>query len=253
MEEANRAKKEEKNKKEEMNSLIASLFKAVTDVTVNEAGEVDYKLTLCPYFKAGVCEKGKRCKYSHDMSVSEAKTANIDIYQDPRAKIGKMPVDTIITCNHFLEAVEKDLYGFNWVCPNSGDACHYRHMLPQGYVLQKDLGPVDPRDAEDEMTLEEQIEEQRALLKHDECTPVTKASFEKWKTDKAARLQKELFEKAATEVAKGKKGGKEFGFMSGRALFTYDPTLFMDDDDAVAEDLYEEDDGNDEQMTEETK
>lgn len=37
------------------------------------------------------------------------------------------------------------------------------------------------------------------------------------------------------------------------ALFTYDPTLFMDDDDAVAEDLYEEDDGNDEQMTEETK
>jgi len=41
--------------------------------------------------------------------------------------------------------------------------------------------------------------------------------------------------------------------MSGRALFTYDPTLFMDDDDAVAEDLYEEDDGNDEQMTEETK
>ena len=67
MEDANRAKKEEKSKKDEMNSLIASLFKAVTDVTVNEAGEVDYKLTLCPYFKAGVCEKGKRCKYSHDM------------------------------------------------------------------------------------------------------------------------------------------------------------------------------------------
>ncbi len=81
---------------------------------------------------------------------------------------------------------------------------------------------------------------------------VTKASFEKWKAEKAARLQKELFEKAATEVAKGKKGGKEFGFMSGRALFTYDPTLFADDDDAVAEDLYEED-VEDEQMTEETK
>lgn len=113
-------------------------------------------------------------------------------------------------------------------------------MLPQGYVLQKDLGPVDPRDAEDEMTLEEKIEEQRALLKHDECTPVTKASFEKWKVDKAARLQKELFDKAATEVATGKKGGKAFGFMSGKALFTYDPTLFMDDDDAVAEELYEE-------------
>jgi len=60
--------------------MIASLFKAVTDVTVNEDGEVDYKCTLCPYFKAGVCEKGKRCKYSHDMSVAEMKTSNIDIY-----------------------------------------------------------------------------------------------------------------------------------------------------------------------------
>jgi len=29
--------------------------------------------------------------------------------------------------------------------------------------------------------------------------------------------------------------------MSGKALFTYDPTLFKDDDDAVDEELYEED------------
>ena len=118
-----------------MNSLISSLFKAVTDVQVNDEGEVDYKRTLCPYFKAGVCEKGKKCKYSHDMSVSEAKTAGIDIYQDPRAKIGKMPAGTIITYMHFIQAVEQDKYGFNWVCPNNGDNCVYRHMLPQGYVL----------------------------------------------------------------------------------------------------------------------
>jgi len=69
-----------------------------------------------------------------------------------------MPLDTIITCKHFLEAVENDLYGFNWVCPNNGDNCHYRHMLPMGYVLQKDLGPIDPNDKEEELTLEEQIE-----------------------------------------------------------------------------------------------
>ena len=45
--------------------------------------------------------------------------------------------DTIITCKHFIDAVENSMYGFNWVCPNNGDDCHYRHMLPQGYVLQK--------------------------------------------------------------------------------------------------------------------
>jgi hypothetical protein len=124
---------------------------------------VDYKATLCPYFKAGVCEKGKKCKYSHDMSVEQAKTANIDIYSDPRTKLGKVP-DTIITCNHFLEAVEKDLYGFNWVCPNKGDDCGYRHMLPQGYVLNREKRESDDEQEEDGLTFEEKIEEERRNL-----------------------------------------------------------------------------------------
>lgn len=32
---------------------------------------VDKKRTLCPYFKAGVCEKGKKCKYSHDLALED--------------------------------------------------------------------------------------------------------------------------------------------------------------------------------------
>lgn len=71
------------------------------------------------------------------MTLEEQKHAAIDIYSDPRAKVGKMP-DTIITCRDFIEAVEKNLYGFNWECPNKGEACPYRHMLPAGYVLKKD-------------------------------------------------------------------------------------------------------------------
>ena len=47
--------------------------------------------------------------------------------------------------------------------------------------------------------------------------------------------------KVENEKAKGVKGGKAFGFMSGKALFTYDPTLFQDDEDAVAEEAYDED------------
>lgn len=86
-------------------------------------------MTLCAYFKAGVCEKGKKCKYSHDLSLEDNRGMAIDLYSDPRAKVGKMP-DTIITCREFLDAVEKNLYGFNWTCSNGGDACQYRHMLP---------------------------------------------------------------------------------------------------------------------------
>lgn len=61
----------------------------------------------------------------------------------------------------------------------------------------------------------------------------------------------------AEEIAKGQKGGaKNFGFMSGKALFTYDPTLFQDDDGAVDEDKYderEEDDDENEEASEQTK
>ena len=99
---------------------------------------MDYKKTLCPYFKAGVCEKGKKCKYSHDMTVADTKASNIDIYTDPRQKLGTAPSDTIITCKDFIIAVENDKYGFNWTCPNGGDKCQYMHRLPQGYVLKKD-------------------------------------------------------------------------------------------------------------------
>ena len=68
--------------------MIASLFKSVVDIQKTEDGAsksakfkmsilicifrlVDYKRTVCSYFKAGVCEKGKKCKYSHDLSLEE--------------------------------------------------------------------------------------------------------------------------------------------------------------------------------------
>jgi len=41
-----------------------------------------------------------------------------------------MPADTIITCKHFLDAVEDEKYGWRWECPNAGVKCQYRHMLP---------------------------------------------------------------------------------------------------------------------------
>lgn len=191
---------------------------------------MNYKLTLCPYFKAGVCEKGKKCKYSHDMSVADTKQSNIDIYSDPRTKLGKAPLDTIITCKDFISAVENDKYGFNWKCPLGGDDCQYMHRLPMGYVLQKDTAPEDKDD--DEMTLEEKIEEQRSLLKYDECTRITFETFNKWKEMKAKKKQDEALAKMEEVKLTGTtKTGKAFGFMSGKALFSYDPSLFQGDDD----------------------
>lgn len=123
------------------------------------------------------------------MSVAEQQQSNIDIYTDPRGKIGKIP-DTIITCKHFIEAVERELYGFNWICPSNGDDCCYMHRLPQGYVLLKDKKVKMPGDEDsdaDELTLEEKIEQERIALPSEGLIPVTLESFMKWKADRAER------------------------------------------------------------------
>lgn len=99
-----------------------------------------------------------------------------------------------------------------------------------------------PDEAKDDRPLEEIIEEERSQLKSDGLTPVTAVSFAAWKERREKRKQDELEAKMAEEAKKAKGGKKNAGsgIMSGKALFTYDPTLFKDDDDAVDDDLYDE-------------
>ena len=67
-------------------------------------------------------------------------------------------------------------------------------MLPEGYVLipkkERDAmkAAEDKQKAElDSKTLEERIEEERAALKSDGLTPVTKESFFAWKERRAKK------------------------------------------------------------------
>jgi hypothetical protein len=66
---------------------LASLFgsMAIIKQTELKAGE-DPKSVLCAHFKAGHCEKGKKCKFSHDLSL-DGRSAKIDIYTDPRDNV----------------------------------------------------------------------------------------------------------------------------------------------------------------------
>ena len=226
--------KEEKKKELEQKALFSSLFKSVSMIqqAALKEGE-DPKSVLCAYFKAGVCEKGKKCKYSHDLGL-EGKSAKIDVDSDPRDRAGKPEWRTDITCTHFLDAVEKNLYGWLWECPNGGDKCVYTHALPPGYVLQRDKKELEKAKLdEDELTIEEKIEEERAKLNFDALTPVTLTSFMEWKKRKAERKQQELEERLKEEEKKSGKKGAGAGIMSGRALFKYDPNLFQDDEAAA--------------------
>jgi hypothetical protein len=250
-------KKAAQKKEEEQQNLLASIFKSVTKQTEAEEGE-DPKSILCAYFKAGTCQKGKKCKYSHDMDV-EGKSAKIDLYTDQRVvlfgkdgkeetmanwdektlvnaieekqKQYKSQKPTEIVCKYFLDAVENSKYGWFWVCPN-GMNCIYRHCLPPGYVLKKD----QIKENKDEASVEELIEVERAKLTT-KGTPVTLERFLEWKAKK--KEQRDAEENKKIEEAK-KSGGKSLNLLSGRALFKFDPTLFADDDDAVEGADYDE-------------
>lgn len=133
----------------------AELFKPVQVQKVPFG--VDPKTVLCQFYKKGHCEKGRKCKFSHDLNI-ERKSTKIDLAQDPReaeaekrkeetsddwdeeklrsvvlSKKGNQKTTTDKVCKFFIEAVEEGKYGWFWTCPNGGDKCMYQHKLPPGF------------------------------------------------------------------------------------------------------------------------
>jgi DRG Family Regulatory Proteins, Tma46 len=104
--------------------------------------------------------------------------------------------------------------------------------------------------------------QQRLKLPQTGLTPVTAETFAKWKADRAARKREE--EVKRVEEAKKATGGRGLSkcvsdsdadpcivpsmpgmalcwladVLSGRALFSYDPSLFVDDEGAAGDDEY---------------
>jgi len=236
----------EKQKLEELNEL----FKPVQKQQVVPAG-VDPKSVLCQYFKQGTCQKGFKCKFSHDLSI-ERKSEKRNIYEDAREKEEGMndwdqetledvvkkkhgstnTNKTDIICKYFLEAVEKSLYGWFWNCPN-GDKCMYRHALPPGFVLKKDQ---KKEEEEDKVSLEEHIENERNQLTGT-LTPVNKETFLAWKKrkiqEKKDKLQQDM--KAKKEEFKAGKGMMK---ISGKEVFLFKPELADADDDEADDEVY---------------
>lgn len=68
----------EQKKREE----FAELFKPVQTPQKVPFG-VDPKTVLCMYFKQGNCERGAKCKFSHDLNVGR-KVEKKDLYTDNR-------------------------------------------------------------------------------------------------------------------------------------------------------------------------
>ncbi|ONM36620.1 Nucleic acid binding protein [Zea mays] len=233
-------KEEEKAREKELNDL----FKVAVSQPKVPVG-VDPKSILCEFFKAGQCQKGFKCKFSHDLNV-QRKGEKIDIYTDKRdaetmedwdqetlekvVESKKMEYQqnkpTDIVCKYFLDAVEKKQYGWFWVCPNGGKECHYRHALPPGYVLKSQMKALLEEESE-KIAIEDEIEDQRKKTKT--TTPMTTELFMEWKRRKAEERE------AGQAALKAERAKNDR--MSGRELFMADASVFVDD--AEAYEVYE--------------
>ncbi|KXL46456.1 hypothetical protein M433DRAFT_50634, partial [Acidomyces richmondensis BFW] len=246
------AREKEKAAAEQARKEAAELFKPAQTQKVPFG--VDPKTVLCQFFKKGACEKGKKCKFSHDLDVGR-KTEKRSLYTDTRdgegagedgkkgdtmdnwdeaklravvlSKHGNPKTTTDKVCKYFIAAVEEQKYGWFWTCPNGGDKCMYKHSLPPGFVLKTKEQRAAERALMEKspmatLTLEDFLDSERHKLTGT-LTPVTPESFAKWKKE---RLDK----KAAESQAMAQKEA------TGRAMFESGDWEASEDDE-------EDDDG----------
>mmetsp|Transcript_43888 Transcript_43888/g.99189 ORF Transcript_43888/g.99189 Transcript_43888/m.99189 type:complete len:331 (+) Transcript_43888:216-1208(+) len=133
-------------------------------------------------------------------------------------------------------------------------------MLAQTGMLN-DLSP-DELDTElsnfmktgksEKLTLEQVIELQRAKMRAEGRvgTPVTEASLAQWKCERAEKRRREAEAKVTAELKK-KKGGKGLSVLSGKELFAYDKSLFVDDEEADVDEYERTSDAEDSEEEEE--
>jgi hypothetical protein len=251
-------RKEAEKAAREREKKAAEDAKRETDALLNKPAQiqkvpfgVDPKTVVCIFYKKGNCEKGKKCKFAHNLDV-ERKVEKINLYQDSRAeeeeskkqetsadwdeeklrsvvlsKKGNQRTSTDKVCKFFIQAIEDGKYGWFWICPNGGDKCMYKHALPPGFVLktkeqraaEKALMDKSPLKT---LTIEEFLESERHKLTGT-LTPVNPESFAKWK--------KERMDKKAAEEALRK--AKE---ATGRAMFESGNWRGEDEDESEDED-----------------
>jgi len=201
---------------------------------------------LCEFFRQGKCQKGFKCKYSHDLAV-ERKAAKIDLFQDRRddeeedgmeswdqqkledAIAQKHASDnsnrpTEIICKFFLDAIEKKQYGWFWQCPNTKD-CKYRHALPPGYIMKSQMQALLAEQKANLPTTEELLEDKRRNL--NASTPVTQDVFMEWK-------RQQLERKAIADEEKRDKSRRD-DKISGRDLFESGEMVVEDDENAAGD------------------
>ncbi|EER14785.1 phoshoprotein 300, putative [Perkinsus marinus ATCC 50983] len=234
-------KREDKKKEEQRKFLLQSIFSGVQLETKKDKKKAaKQKKKEEKYGKIDLYSDNRNNKESDEEKKQDTMDhwdqAKLEQVIKTKHNASNQNHPTEIICKYFLDAVEKGVYGWFWVCPNGGDKCKYRHALPPGYVLKKKKADDDD-DYDNGPSIDEIIEQERQALPAG-GTPVTLETFTAWKKKKQEEREAEEERKKQERIAQAKK--EKRSVMSGRDLFTFDPTLFVDDDDASSDSSYED-------------
>uniref|UniRef100_A0A7S0Z840 Uncharacterized protein n=1 Tax=Ostreococcus mediterraneus TaxID=1486918 RepID=A0A7S0Z840_9CHLO len=191
---------------------------------------VDPKTILCEFFKHGCCAKtADKCKYSHqlDIAAREQKRSVFELPDEDSIEMWDQKKleaviarkhgaekntsnETAIVCKHFLDAVEKKLYGWFWHCPGGAD-CKYKHKLPPGFVFKSELRERLLEEARARKTDQDILREKLIeLKKNGPSTAMTLDVYLEWKKERVEKRR--VADEAATEERKKK------GLLTGREI-----------------------------------
>jgi len=232
-----RREKEQKEAEMKKKALMASLFNQQTDKKGRAFDPVAKK--IAKQKEEDAIAAGKKMKEEDKKKIIEG-VANSIRLTDPKgvrmSELGGHPI--IQALKDKMADVWRTLSLLLFIKAN--DAVFWVSDEEDNNPIIRCKEDVDAEVAPDERPIEEILEERRAALPPG-GTPVTAASFQAWKEKKEAERLAEVEEKR--KEREGKNKGKGLVGMSGRDLFTYDSTLFVDADDegAVDADAYERD------------
>ncbi|GAB69265.1 hypothetical protein PCYB_146930 [Plasmodium cynomolgi strain B] len=183
------------------------------------------------YQKTEKVKKINETSSTYDPKKSK-ESQKIDIYTDVRDNKNDKENDTIDQwdinkLNEVINIRHKNINKTDIICKYFLSAVENKVR----YVLKK---PEPTENEKDEIPLEDIIEEERTQFINN-GTAVTLEIFKKWL---AEREEKNKLKKEEQKDKTEKKG--RTNMLSGKELFTYDPTLFVDDDNAANTNEYDD-------------
>lgn len=250
--------RKKQKQEEEEKAFLAQVFGGAVAPKFNAQANDPNAKPICQFFKANLCSKGKKCKFSHDLNQGGGSTnqnsQKINIFKDTRdddnvekmEDWGAKELDeavnfnqkkyngskTKIVCKFFLTALEKMTYGWFWKCPN-GYSCKFNHCLPPGFKFKSKKKEEDNEEQKEdiELRLIKEIDAERELLDTKKSTPVTKELFFKWVAIRRRKKQKER--DARIQKFMTDRGIKRKKKVTGKQLFEKNKSVFTDAEGAT--------------------